>query len=245
MATAQLAPLPRRSASPAHATRFPEPLRTRPRDRGRRLRAADRQEGPRRGGVSRSPKLLTVRPVWSSCGEPSSMSSSPTSTCRAWMGLVYSTPQGICPLGPEVIVLTGTAATDVESAVRALRLGAHDFIAKPPTSWDQLVNAVQRAFEKTRLRRENARLGGGTAPREPHGRAHGCRQSAGIREWPVDRNRKGPTLRQVPRPCHVRPRPLQAGQRQARPSRRRRRPRSLRGHSSVRPGTRRCVPLRW
>jgi diguanylate cyclase (GGDEF)-like protein len=62
------------------------------------------------------------------------------------------------PLGPEVIVLTGTAATDVEAAVRALRLGAHDFIAKPPTSWDQLVNAVQRASEKTRLRRENARL---------------------------------------------------------------------------------------
>jgi two-component system chemotaxis family response regulator WspR len=62
------------------------------------------------------------------------------------------------PLGPEVIVLTGTAGTDVEAAVRALRLGAHDFIAKPPTSWDQLVNAVQRALEKTRLRRENARL---------------------------------------------------------------------------------------
>lgn len=61
-------------------------------------------------------------------------------------------------LGPEVIVLTGTAAMDVEAAVRALRLGAHDFIAKPPTSWEQLVNAVQRAFEKTRLRRENARL---------------------------------------------------------------------------------------
>jgi two-component system, cell cycle response regulator len=62
------------------------------------------------------------------------------------------------PLGPEVIVLTGTSASDVNAAVRALRLGAHDFIAKPPQTWDQLVHAVQRAFEKTRLRRENARL---------------------------------------------------------------------------------------
>ena len=62
------------------------------------------------------------------------------------------------PLGPEVIVLTGTSASDVDAAVRALRLGAHDFLAKPPQSWDQLVHAVRRAHEKTRLRRENARL---------------------------------------------------------------------------------------
>ena len=62
------------------------------------------------------------------------------------------------PLGPEVIVLTGTSASDVDAAVRALRLGAHDFLAKPPQSWDQLVHAVRRALEKTRLRRENARL---------------------------------------------------------------------------------------
>ena len=34
--------------------------------------------------------------------------------------------------GPEVILLTGTHAQDMGSAIRALRLGAHDFLTKPP-----------------------------------------------------------------------------------------------------------------
>ena len=59
---------------------------------------------------------------------------------------------------PEVIVLTGTRASDVEAAVQALRLGAHDYISKTPASLDAVALAVERAVEKWRLRTENARL---------------------------------------------------------------------------------------
>ena len=59
---------------------------------------------------------------------------------------------------PEVIVLTGTRARDVEAAVQALRLGAHDYISKTPASLDAVALAVERAVEKHRLRAENARL---------------------------------------------------------------------------------------
>lgn len=59
---------------------------------------------------------------------------------------------------PEVIVLTGTHARDIEAAVQALRLGAHDYISKTPASLDAVALAVERAAEKWRLREENARL---------------------------------------------------------------------------------------
>jgi diguanylate cyclase (GGDEF)-like protein len=59
---------------------------------------------------------------------------------------------------PEVIVLTGNRASDVEAAVQALRLGAHDYISKTPASLDAVALAVERAVEKFRLRQENARL---------------------------------------------------------------------------------------
>src|SRR5689334_6283179 len=36
----------------------------------------------------------------------------------------------------EVVILTGSHAQDVEYAVRALRLGAHDYLLKPPPSAD-------------------------------------------------------------------------------------------------------------
>jgi diguanylate cyclase (GGDEF)-like protein len=58
----------------------------------------------------------------------------------------------------EVIVLTGTHADDVAIAVRALRLGAHDFLTKPPPSAEAVVFTVQRAIEKKRLRESNQRL---------------------------------------------------------------------------------------
>jgi diguanylate cyclase (GGDEF)-like protein len=57
-----------------------------------------------------------------------------------------------------VILLTGTHAGDAAAAVQALRLGAHDFIAKDATASDAVVLAVQRALDKWRLRDENARL---------------------------------------------------------------------------------------
>jgi diguanylate cyclase (GGDEF)-like protein len=60
--------------------------------------------------------------------------------------------------GPEVIILTGSGAQDVSSAVEALRLGAHDFLTKPPKSAEVIVCAVEKALEKKRLQDENARL---------------------------------------------------------------------------------------
>lgn len=61
---------------------------------------------------------------------------------------------------PEMIVLTGTHSQDIRSAVRALRLGAHDFLTKPPESGDDVVMTVQRAVAKKRARDANAALVG-------------------------------------------------------------------------------------
>lgn len=61
-------------------------------------------------------------------------------------------------VGPEVILLTGTHAHDMSSAIRALRLGAHDFLTKPPAGPDEVIVAVDRAIEKKRLREANTRL---------------------------------------------------------------------------------------
>jgi diguanylate cyclase (GGDEF)-like protein len=61
-------------------------------------------------------------------------------------------------LAPEVILLTASRAGDAQAAVQALRLGAHDYIAKDASAGDEVVLAVQRATEKWRLREENARL---------------------------------------------------------------------------------------
>lgn len=72
------------------------------------------------------------------------------------LGLLAALRNQLSP--PEVILLTGTHAGDAAAAVQALRLGAHDFIAKDATASDAVVLAVQRAFDKWRLRDENARL---------------------------------------------------------------------------------------
>ena len=61
-------------------------------------------------------------------------------------------------LSIEVIILTGAHAQDMSSAVRALRLGAHDYLTKPPSSGDEVILTVERAVEKKRLRDENKRL---------------------------------------------------------------------------------------
>ena len=59
---------------------------------------------------------------------------------------------------PEVILLTGTGRDDTQAAVQALRLGAHDYIAKDASSGDALALAVERAAEKWQLRMENTQL---------------------------------------------------------------------------------------
>lgn len=58
----------------------------------------------------------------------------------------------------EVIILTGTHAQDIRCAIRALRLGAHDYLTKPPANADEVVLTVQRAVEKKRLQEANHRL---------------------------------------------------------------------------------------
>jgi diguanylate cyclase (GGDEF)-like protein len=58
---------------------------------------------------------------------------------------------------PEVILLTGTATGDFDAAVRALRLGAHDYLVKPAHP-EELRFSVRRAAQTWRLRDENRRL---------------------------------------------------------------------------------------
>jgi len=54
-----------------------------------------------------------------------------------------------------VVLLTGQG--DIPTAVRAMQLGAENFLTKPPDI-PYLAAAVERALEKTDLRRENQRL---------------------------------------------------------------------------------------
>jgi two-component system nitrogen regulation response regulator NtrX len=60
-------------------------------------------------------------------------------------------------LYPEsaVIMISGHGSIDI--AVKSTRMGAFDFLEKPP-SLDRLVTSVNNALEQTRLRRENIKL---------------------------------------------------------------------------------------
>src|SRR5262245_57111501 len=75
---------------------------------------------------------------------------------RDGFGVLEAVRQG--SLSTEVIILTGTHAQDVECAVRALRLGAHDYLTKPPRNAEEVIVTVDRALEKKRLREANLRL---------------------------------------------------------------------------------------
>jgi two-component system, cell cycle response regulator len=59
-------------------------------------------------------------------------------------------------LSTEVILVTCSDQQDV--AIRALRLGAHDFLTKPLAAQESVVLTVSRALEKKRLKDTNARL---------------------------------------------------------------------------------------
>jgi two-component system response regulator HydG len=63
----------------------------------------------------------------------------------------------------EVPVIVMTAYGEIETAVRAMRLGAFDYITKP-FEGDELVITVKRALAHARLARENAVLRAGAAP---------------------------------------------------------------------------------
>ncbi len=58
---------------------------------------------------------------------------------------------------PELTIIVMTAYASVESAVRALKAGAYDYITKPFDP-DELSHLVRRAAEHRSLRSENARL---------------------------------------------------------------------------------------
>jgi len=55
-------------------------------------------------------------------------------------------------LGAEVVILTGSHARDIDSAIRALRLGAHDYLTKPLVAPGQALVAVERALATKRQR---------------------------------------------------------------------------------------------
>jgi len=59
--------------------------------------------------------------------------------------------------GDGAIMIVLTAFGDIESAMKAMKLGAESFLTKP-VEMQHLVHAVENAAEKARLRRENAEL---------------------------------------------------------------------------------------
>jgi DNA-binding NtrC family response regulator len=79
---------------------------------------------------------------------------------------------------PEVSVVVMTAYGTVENAVRAMQLGAFDFLTKP-VNLDELVAKIQKALDNTRLRREVHRL---RAEALEHGRTDLIGRSPGMRE---------------------------------------------------------------
>ncbi|MEW6739355.1 MAG: sigma-54-dependent transcriptional regulator [Nitrospirota bacterium] len=53
-------------------------------------------------------------------------------------------------INPDVSIIIITAYGDVDTAVEAIKLGAYDFIVKPP-KFDRLILTLKRAIEKSRL----------------------------------------------------------------------------------------------
>jgi len=53
-------------------------------------------------------------------------------------------------IDPDIPIIIITAYGDVDTAVEAIKLGAYDFITKPP-KFDRLILTLKRAIEKSRL----------------------------------------------------------------------------------------------
>jgi two-component system response regulator AtoC len=80
---------------------------------------------------------------------------------------------------PETPVILVTAFSSVEGAVRAMKLGAFDYIHKP-FDIDELVLVVQKALETTRLKREVSWL------KESHFRQFGSTKIVGVSQTMQD-----------------------------------------------------------
>ncbi|MBL81671.1 MAG: sigma-54-dependent Fis family transcriptional regulator [Rhodospirillaceae bacterium] len=81
-------------------------------------------------------------------------------------------------LYPEVPVLMISGHGNIETAVQALKFGAHDFIEKPFKT-ERLLLTVKRALQQRRLARENAELrasGGRTLPQSLIGQSSAVKQ---------------------------------------------------------------------
>lgn len=59
---------------------------------------------------------------------------------------------------PDVPVIVVTGEAQISDVVEALRLGAADYLTKPVADPDMIVHAVDAVLERSRLRRENARV---------------------------------------------------------------------------------------
>jgi two-component system response regulator HydG len=75
-------------------------------------------------------------------------------------------------VNPAIPVVIMTAYSSVETAVLALKQGAHDYLTKP-LDFDKLRVTIERAMEHTQLREENRRL------RERIGQAFECSRIVG------------------------------------------------------------------
>jgi DNA-binding NtrC family response regulator len=65
----------------------------------------------------------------------------------------------------EVIILSGTE--DLEKAMKALELGAHSYLVKPPGHPEEVLLTVKRALQTKRLRDLCARIQNQRAARQP------------------------------------------------------------------------------
>ncbi len=65
--------------------------------------------------------------------------------------------QEVKKIQPDMMCVTMTGFSTMETAIKALRLGVDEFVIKPFAP-EELMLAIDRAFEKERLRRENVRL---------------------------------------------------------------------------------------
>ena len=76
-------------------------------------------------------------------------------------------------IDPETSVILMTAYGTIESAVKAMRLGAYDFLTKPFDT-DHLSVLIKRALENRRLMAENSLL------REEIANSHGAKEIVGV-----------------------------------------------------------------